>query len=93
MTEALYKSAKMIRVILVAVDDHIKDILISGDFFTQPYIGAISILEENLTGTPIEKNLILDKVEKTMEETGIRILGATGKDITNAILKAAGVIN
>jgi lipoate-protein ligase A len=58
ISEAFHKAGKMIRVVLISEDDRIAGVSISGDFFTQPYVGGISGLEERLVGTPLDEDAL-----------------------------------
>jgi lipoate-protein ligase A len=44
VSESVHKAGKMIRILMVSSDEAIQNISISGDFFTQPYIGVIEKL-------------------------------------------------
>jgi len=88
--EAVHKADKMIRVTMVVVDDKIDGISISGDFFTQPYIGAISTLEEELIGTSLEEETLKENIREAFTRTGLKTFGATPQDFAEAILKAKG---
>jgi lipoate-protein ligase A len=88
VSEAVHKANKMIRVTLVAEEGAVGGISISGDFFTQPYVGAIASLEEALQGTPLNEDALKEKVGEAFEELGLVLLGATQKDIVTAIMKA-----
>ncbi len=86
--EADHKAGKLIRLTMVVVEEKIDGISISGDFFTRPYIGAVSKLEEGLKGTPLEKKALKIKIEKMFNETGLSMFGATQEELITAILKA-----
>lgn len=88
VSEAVHKAGKMIRIILVENDNHIDNISISGDFFTQPYLGAIELLETSLKGVKLEKQPISDRVKESFESTGLMVFGAQQEDFVTAILKA-----
>ena len=86
--ESIYKAGKLVRVTLVAHDNRIEGISISGDFFTQPFMGAVSKLEGALVGVELEEATLLSAVSKVFTVNGIRVLGATSEDFVAAILKA-----
>lgn len=88
VSEAVHKAGKLIRIFLVAKDDHIENISISGDFFTQPYFGAIEKLEKSLKGVKLEKQSISERIKYSFESIGLIVFGAQQEDFTNAILKA-----
>jgi lipoate-protein ligase A len=89
VTEALYKAGKMIRVILVSEEGHVKEVSISGDFFTIPYTGALEKLEATLVGAELEKEQLLIRVQASFLELGLIMIGAAPEDIMEAILMAA----
>lgn len=86
--ESVHKAGKMIRVTVVAHDNRIEGISISGDFFTQPFMGVVSKLEEALVGIELEEVPLLNAVSGVFAATGIRVLGAASEDFVVAILKA-----
>ncbi|MHA1713036.1 MAG: lipoyl protein ligase domain-containing protein [Candidatus Ranarchaeia archaeon] len=88
--EAVYKAAKLIRVTLIAQDGRIQGLSVSGDFFTQPYRGAISSLEKLLVGTLLEPQALGEKVAMAFKRIGLSLYGASPGDLSNAILKAYG---
>ena len=88
--EAVHKAKKLIRVTLVSLEDRIHRISISGDFFTQPYVGPISIIEEALKGETLTRKPLKEKIERILKKEGVQIFGATPEDFATAILKAAG---
>ena len=88
VSESVYKAVKMIRILLVSRENTIENISISGDFFTQPYTGAISKLEESLKGIKLEEETLTDKLKEVFEVVGLVVMGAQQKDFVEAILKA-----
>jgi len=88
--EAVHKANKLIRVTLVSLNDRIHRISISGDFFTKPYVGPISRIEEALSGENLNRKSLKEKIERILKEKDLKIFGATPEDLTTAILKAAG---
>jgi lipoate-protein ligase A len=86
--ESVYKAGKMVRVTLVSHDNRIEGISISGDFFTQPFIGAVDRLEEALVGVEIDETALKGAVSKAINDSGMRVLGANPDDFVAAILKA-----
>lgn len=86
--EAIHKANKLVRVTVVMSDDKkIKGISISGDFFTQPYLGAISKLEEALIGVQVEEEHLTEKITSTFKKIGLKTFGVTPKDFIDAIMK------
>ena len=86
--ETVYKAAKLIRITLVALDNKIQAISIAGDFFTQPYLGGIRQLEKALIGASLLQEPLETVINTTIQEIGLRILGASPADIVTAILQA-----
>ncbi|MEM2905279.1 MAG: lipoate--protein ligase [Candidatus Bathyarchaeia archaeon] len=86
--EAAYKAGKLVRVTMEVVDEKISEVAISGDFFTQPYIGAISMLEKGLVGTPVEEEALKSRIREVSDRIGLRVLGVTQQDLVQAILEA-----
>lgn len=88
--EAVHKAKKLIRVTLVSLDERIHRISISGDFFTQPYVGPISRIEEALKGETLNRKTVKENIEQILKKEDVKIFGATPEDLATAILKAAG---
>jgi len=86
--EAAHKAAKLVRVTLEIIDDRINEIAVSGDFFTQPYRGAISMLEKALVAIPVEEEALRSKISEASERIGLKLLGVTQQDLVEAILEA-----
>ncbi|WP_455367840.1 lipoate--protein ligase [[Eubacterium] cellulosolvens] len=86
--EGAYKSQKLIRITMEIVEDRITDISISGDFFTEPYIGAIEKLEQSLFGVTLDKGALTEKLQKSFRTLDLKIFGANIDDFANAILTA-----
>ncbi|MCK4900168.1 MAG: hypothetical protein KAS38_15415, partial [Anaerolineales bacterium] len=86
--EATYKAGKMVRITMVSIENTIERISISGDFFTQPYLGAISQLEDALKGASLEKPALQERMTTAFQSIGLRTLGASPDDFVEAILKA-----
>ena len=88
VSEAIHKAGKMIRVVLVSEDDRIAGISVSGDFFTQPYVGGISGLEERLVGTPLEEGALKEAVSNAFNELGLTVFGANQENFVETVMKA-----
>jgi lipoate-protein ligase A len=88
VSESVHKAGKMIRILLVSNENIIETINISGDFFTQPFTGAIEMLEEQLKGTNLEKKALTTKVKEAFSAIGLIVFGAQQEDFVEAILKA-----
>ncbi|MFC1802647.1 lipoate--protein ligase [Thermoproteota archaeon] len=88
VSESVHKADKMIRILLVSNEEAIENISISGDFFTQPYTGAIEKLEESLIGVKLEREALIKNVKEAFESIGLMVFGASQDDFVKAILKA-----
>jgi lipoate-protein ligase A len=88
VSESVFKAGKLIRILLVSNEESIENISISGDFFTQPYTGAIEKLEESLVGAELTKDALLARIKEAFESIGLMVYGATQEDFAEAILKA-----
>ncbi|MBE0634255.1 hypothetical protein IH574_06750, partial [Candidatus Bathyarchaeota archaeon] len=88
VSESVHKAGKLIRILLVSNEDSIENISISGDFFTQPYTGAIEKLEIALKGAPLEKEALSARIKEAFGSIGLMVMGATQNDFVEAILKA-----
>jgi len=86
--EGMHKAEKLVRVTVEFQEDVIKEISISGDFFTQPYIGGIAQLEKELVDTPAEKEKLKARIEDAIRKIGLKIYGVKTEDIVEAIMKA-----
>jgi lipoate-protein ligase A len=90
VSEAVHKADKLIRITLVRREDIIDGISISGDFFTQPFLGAITEIEKSLYGAKLEGTILQNRVENTFKKLGINVYGFTQEDLVKTIIKAAG---
>jgi hypothetical protein len=86
--ESIYKAGKLVRVTVVLVEGNISGISISGDFFTQPFIGAVEKLEAALIGVELEDAPLRTAVSGFFGDSGVRMMGVTPDDLVVAILKA-----
>ena len=88
LCEATYKAEKLIRITMEIYENKIREISISGDFFTQPYVGAISYIEQKLTGVAVDEKELTNIFITAFNETNLKIYGAKTKDFVKAILMA-----
>ena len=88
VSESLHKAGKLIRILLVSNEESIENISISGDFFTQPYTGAVEKLEELLVGAELNKEALTKRIKESFEKIGLMVFGASQEDFVEAILKA-----
>jgi lipoate-protein ligase A len=88
VSESVHKAGKMIRILLISNENRIHDISISGDFFTQPYTGALEKLETALKGAKLEKEELTARMKEAFDSIGLMVIGAQQGDFVEAILKA-----
>jgi DUF1009 family protein len=88
VSESIHKAGKLIRILLVSNEESIENISISGDFFTQPYTGAVEKLEESLVGVELNKEALARRIKESFEKIGLKVFGASQEDFVEAILKA-----
>ena len=88
VSESIHKAGKLIRILLVSNEESIENISISGDFFTQPYTGAVEKLEESLVGVELTKDALSVRIKEVYETIGLMVFGASQDDFVKAILKA-----
>ena len=79
---------KLIRVTYIAREGFIHAISISGDFFTQPFVGAVRQLEGALVGAPLDEYGLRQAIDAAFAKTGVKVFGASSSDFSTAILKA-----
>jgi lipoate-protein ligase A len=88
VSEAVHKAGKLVRVVLVSEEDRVASVSISGDFFTQPYRGAVEELERRLAGARLTEEDLAQRVKEAFEATGMMVFGASQEDFVKTILKA-----
>jgi len=82
-----YKAAKgLIKVNIQGYKEKIKEIQISGDFFTYPE-DRLWDLERNLLRTLVEREKILSKVKDFYRKTNLLNPGVAPEDFTEAIVR------
>ncbi len=79
-----YKGLKLVRILAEVVDDRIEDIILSGDFFVEPY-QALDELEEALKGCRLEERDVREALEGF--EGKAEIHGFTIMDLVEALMK------
>jgi hypothetical protein len=79
----------LIRVTLEEVEEQIKEIVVSGDFFMFPS-NAIEKIEEKLIGTKTTGSEILDTLKNIYSSLPIESPGITPEDLESAIKLAIG---
>jgi lipoate-protein ligase A len=82
---AVYKaSGGLIRLFMEIEENKIADIIISGDFTTNP-MDAVQNLEQTLLGAKIDSEIIEEKIAKCYRENSLDIAGVAPKDFSQAI--------
>lgn len=89
LCKADYKAQKLIRVTMLVESGRIKNIAISGDFFTVPVSWKLERLERRLEGTPLNHEDIKSIVDTLISQDGVTVLGAEPEDFASAIMDAA----
>ncbi|MFX1602085.1 MAG: lipoate--protein ligase [Promethearchaeota archaeon] len=77
----------LIRVTVEEVDDKIKDIVLSGDFFMLPH-DSISEVEKALIGAKTGTDEVLSRIKEAYEKHTIESPGVTPEDFSSAIKMA-----
>jgi lipoate-protein ligase A len=85
--ESIYKAGKLVRVTVVVDEGKISGISISGDFFTQPFIGAVSKLQDVLKGVELDETPLRKVVSRFFSDSDVRMMGVTPDDLVAAVLK------
>lgn len=64
----------------------INSVKITGDFFAYPQ-DSIDLIEEELKDTVLDKQVLLDKINKIIRMHGIQFIGVDAVSITDCILR------
>lgn len=86
--EATYKAEKLLRIIIEVSQGRITDVVISGDFFMEPYT-ALRLLEKEIVGAKLERKEISERIKSFFEKAGVRLVGAKPEDLVEALMKAS----
>ena len=78
---------KLLRIDVEIKDNKIRNIIITGDFFTHPE-DVILKIEEALKGTEVERKIILEKIRAVIKENHARLIGLSPESIAEAIIRA-----
>jgi len=76
---------KLIRITLELEGKFIRSLQISGDFFLHPE-EKIEQIESSLINEEINKDEIIQKIKKIVEDEDITLVGITPEDIAEAII-------
>lgn len=88
VVQALHKSpGGLIRTLVEFEAGVIKDVMITGDFWIIPE-AAVAGLEERLVGVTVNKESLVDLIQKHFEENNVEAPGTTSEDIAKPILDA-----
>ncbi len=82
------KSGKLLRVTLRSRAGKVDEVEISGDFFTQPFVGHLDELEAALVGCPLDAAALEDVIGRWETARRVALLGVSRGDIVAAILDA-----
>ncbi len=86
--EVTYKADKLLRIIVEVSRGRITDVLISGDFFLEPY-SSLRLLEEELIGSRLERDELSRKIVSFFSKFNVRLVGAKPEDLVEALMKAS----
>lgn len=86
MKQILYKvpNGKMLRIFLEKENDKIVDIKITGDFFVYPE-EKISLIEANLRGKALNKDELVNDLNKVIESESLELFGVNAESIVTAL--------
>ncbi len=89
--KSVYKipEGKLVKISLDFKEEKINFVRITGDFFLHPENG-LELIEQELKGTELEKESIIQSIQKTVEKNSLDLFGLNPKGIADAILKAKG---
>ena len=82
----IFKAGKLIKIDL-RYDVVIREIKIHGDFFLYPE-DAITIIQNELIGTKIDKVAIMEKIQLILDTNSIEPFGFTSEQLADAIIGA-----
>ncbi|MBS7614552.1 hypothetical protein KEJ18_02305 [Candidatus Bathyarchaeota archaeon] len=85
------EGGKLIKIQLETVDDKIKKVKITGDFFLHPE-ELIDDMERTVTGASLDEKAIADRIKKFILRNKAVLLGASPEDFAKCIVMA-GVDN
>jgi len=89
LTEGAHKaSGGLLRVTLLAGEEGIEDLLLSGDVLVFPEAG-LDRLASDLVGLPLEREALAEGASRSLREGGIEIPGVTPEDVADAVLAAS----
>jgi lipoate-protein ligase A len=88
LTEGAHKAAGgLLRATLLAGDDRVADLLLSGDVLVFPEAG-LDELATDLVGAPLEHEALTRRASDSLAHRGVRIPGVEPADVAAAVLAA-----
>lgn len=88
MAEVKVAGGKLVRAEVIVVGGRLADVKITGDFFLYPE-EAIFELESSLKGLGLEADYA-SHIEAKLSQAGAQLVGASPRDVAEAIKKAVG---
>lgn len=87
--KSVYKipNGKLLKVFLDydSKNNLIRDISITGDFFAYPE-ESVELIERELIGTMVDKDVLLSKIKSVVERNGIEFIGLDAEGLTQGIM-------
>ncbi|MFQ6056484.1 MAG: lipoate protein ligase C-terminal domain-containing protein [Methanosarcinales archaeon] len=91
--QGLYKSkGGLIRVFLKEKNEKIEEVIFTGDFFIFPE-DSIDIIAQSLKNIALNKEAILETLDKVYLKENIESPGTTKEDFANAIMAASRLVH
>ncbi len=86
-SEFIYKGKKLIRVVVLTEADHIRNVMISGDYYAYPW-DITDQIESVLKGCPADKNIIRKEVNRKFKETNGEVALISPDEFADTIIGA-----
>ncbi len=83
------KAAKLVRITLLHGGGRVKEVEISGDFFTMPFDAPLADLERSLADQILDEHSLRESVAGWLSQNRVELVGATAADLAASILAAA----
>ncbi len=78
------EGGKLLKIFL-DYDNKINKIKITGDFFLYPE-ESLEMLEKELVGLELDKDLLLEKINGFFEENKVKLFGVNSSDIVDGVI-------
>jgi lipoate-protein ligase A len=88
-TDFKVPGGKLLRVQLALDGQNVATVKITGDFFIHPE-EALPLIEKALQGSSLDWLDMEERIQKTVMDGRIQLIGFTPSDLANAILQATG---